>query len=223
MLASYHDVDVVATSKAMIGDRQKAISVWGQVDANHLGLLATGTVWQTLGPILSKGGTTPAPPFVRLFVIVAGAVGIWFRSWLEPAFSGGIAFPDWIMKGHVATGLLGFAAAFSAVVLLAGADRTIGKSLTDRQNQAARIRRIALLDWFRGIRALEFHGLVFAQFPSGYLVSRVAGAHVDGRSAAIGGRHMAHLHGKSQLSSSGFSYVGRCGLRDYRSVASIVW
>ena len=50
LLAGDDDVDVVAAAEAVVGDREQAVRVGRQVDADHLGLLVDDVVDEARGP-----------------------------------------------------------------------------------------------------------------------------------------------------------------------------
>jgi len=47
MLASDHDVDVMAAAQAVVHDRQQAVGVRGQIYPHHLGLLVDDVIEET--------------------------------------------------------------------------------------------------------------------------------------------------------------------------------
>ena len=68
LLAGDDDVDVIAAAQAMIGDRQQAVGVGRQVDADHLGLLVDDVVDEA--GVLVAEPVVVLPPDVRAEEVV---------------------------------------------------------------------------------------------------------------------------------------------------------
>ena len=62
LLAGDNDVDVIATAQAVVGDRQQAVGVGRQIDANNLGFLVDDVVDET--GILMAEPVVILPPYM---------------------------------------------------------------------------------------------------------------------------------------------------------------